>query len=583
MTTKWLKELQSLYGAGIAHAFMLHFNVKDSIVRPGVALKQYLAQALAQKEVVVFYDAANGFSFPLPTMKKRFMDVVGLSAAGETSGTLARMAQSANIELPKKPLAAIPLIDKLLRTQPVENDQGQQGYAVIISNAEALLPNGDLTTLMLTEETRTSLITAGNWGNDLSIAATGNMVILVTEVLNDIHPSVRTASSKYEAIAVDLPDHTERLAFAEMMKAQLSDQGSFEWLMTPQEFAAATAALTLLGIEDVFLRARQLGKLTRDLVVERKKQITAAEFAEVIEIVDPSFGWEGIGGLAHIKKFFETRVVQAIQQGRNQRVPMGVLMVGPPGTGKSVVAQAVAKESGINFVNLNLAKIFDKFVGNSERNLERALQAIRSLEPCIVFIDEIDQSVSRSGGGDSGVSARIFKRLLEFMSDTSNRGKVIFLAATNRPDLIDPALMRPGRIDIIIPFFAPDGDERELIFRVMAGKYGMGLNESPITAAVTATEGWTGAEIEAAVVKALNIMEDEGVSPEDALVDAVRRLYPSTRDIHYFEMLALQHINDVDMVPDRMRELLKNKDQVAREVDDYSGADSFRGRGPRTL
>ena len=143
-------------------------------------------------------------------------------------------------------------------------------------------------------------------------------------------------------------------------------------------------------------------------------------------------------------------------------------MTGPAGTGKSAVAEAVAHEAGVNAVVLNLARILGQYVGNSERNLEKALQAIKSLAPTIVFIDEIDQSVSRGGSGDSGVSNRIFKRLLEFMSDTGNRGQVLFLAATNRPDLLDAALRRPGRFDKKIPFLIPDESERAAIIQVMA-------------------------------------------------------------------------------------------------------------------
>jgi hypothetical protein len=125
-------------------------------------------------------------------------------------------------------------------------------------------------------------------------------------------------------------------------------------------------------------------------------------------------------------------------------------MTGPAGTGKTAMAEAVAKEAGINCVILNPARIFGKYVGDTERNLDRALYAILAMAPVLVFIDEIDQSVSRGASGDSGVSNRFFKRLMEFMSDTSHRGKVVFLAASNRPDLMDPALRRPGRFDKLV-------------------------------------------------------------------------------------------------------------------------------------
>lgn len=565
MTTKkttknpnWLDNLRGLYGSGIGHAFILHFNIKDSAV-PGVPFYAYLSQALSERSIVVYYDVANGFSFPLESMRQRFVEAVGLQPQAN-SPTLARMQASRQTGLPRNPTEALPLIDRLLRTE-VEG-----GAVVIFPNAESLLPNADLPTIMMNPETRETLLRLTGWGSDMGIANTGNMVILTTETLGDLHPSLRAASARYEAIKVDLLDYEQRLACIERV---VSQSQAINWLISPQETARLTAGMTLLAVEDVLLRAQQTGDMDRDLVTERKQAATASEFAEVIELADPTIGWEDIGGLGHIKNFFNRRIVGAINNGRAHRVPMGVLMVGPPGTGKSVVAQAVAKESGLNFVSLNLAKIFDKYVGNSERNLERALQAIQSLSPCIVFIDEIDQSVSRSSSGDSGVSARIFKRLLEFMADTSHRGEIIFLAATNRPDLIDPALMRPGRIDVILPFFAPDADERTAIMQVMAAKYALSLTDVP-AAAVAATEGWTGAELEAAVIKAVDILDYGAGTGARALTAATSRLVPSTKDIHFYELLALESVNDLDLVPGRMQAQLRNKAAVTAELNEQA-------------
>lgn len=435
----------------------------------------------------------------------------------------------------------------------------------------------------MSAEDRTNLITVQRWGRDPDVVRSGNPVFLVTANLADLQTSIRAASSKFEAIEVPLPDREARLAFIEYYAVQRRPEPvegksqAFRWHLSTEELANATAGLSLIHIEDIFLRAEQEGELTWDLVRERKDDIIASEFGEVLEILEPRLGWEMIGGLQHVKDFFNRSVIRPMREGRTSRVPMGVLMTGPAGTGKTAVAEAVARESGINFVILNLARIFGQYVGMSERNLEKALRAIESLAPVGVFIDEIDQSVQRGGAGDSGVSNRVFKRLLEFMSDTGHRGRVVFIAATNRPDLMDAALRRPGRFDKKIPFLVPNETEREAIFKVMLRKYGLSGASSIPTSCITATEGWTGAEIEAAVVKAVEVAEDRDMSPEEALTYAVQAVSPSTADIEYMSLLAIQETNDRDLLPPKYRQMLDDR-QVLQARLKETRPEATRGR-----
>ncbi|MFQ5614730.1 MAG: AAA family ATPase, partial [Anaerolineae bacterium] len=118
--------------------------------------------------------------------------------------------------------------------------------------------------------------------------------------------------------------------------------------------ANATAGLSLLHVEDILLRAEATGSLTHDLIWERKRDIIRTEFGDVLEIIEPRFGFDDIGGLQHVKDFFTRSVVRPLREGRKGRVPMGVLMSGPAGTGKSIVAEAVAKEAGVNAVHLRI-------------------------------------------------------------------------------------------------------------------------------------------------------------------------------------------------------------------------------------
>jgi len=564
----WVKAMLAKYTSGVAHAFILHFNVNDYVV-PGVTLKSYLGKVLAGRETVAFYNRAEGITFPIASMKGKFMAALGLEQKDDPAlAALAGLSGQQEQELPKVPGAALPLLERLLK---IGGDE-RKAAAVVIEFAETVAPAAD--TAAMSADDRTILVTLERWGRDPQIQATGNPVFLVTSNLTDLHASIRAASNKYEAVEVPLPDRDARRKFIEWYLEQREDIKLAE--MTVDDLANATAGLSLVHIEDIFLRAAQEGALTRDLVRERKQDIIASEFGEVLEILEPRFGFEMIGGLQHVKDFFTRSVIKPLQTGNTARVPMGVLMTGPAGTGKTAVAEAVAKESGVNCAILNPAKLFGQYVGNTERNLDKALRAVESLAPVIVFIDEIDQAVSRGGGGDSGVTNRFFKRLMEFMSDTGHRGRVVFLAATNRPDLMDAALRRPGRFDKKIPFLAPDESEREAIFEVMARKYGVEIKSIP-AACVTATNGWTGAEIEAAVVKAVEVMQDQNLTAPKALTYAVNAISPSTADIEYMTLLAIRECNDRDLLPPSYREMLKDRKALEQKIGEARPAET-RGR-----
>jgi SpoVK/Ycf46/Vps4 family AAA+-type ATPase len=336
-------------------------------------------------------------------------------------------------------------------------------------------------------------------------------------------------------------------------------------------------------IEDIKLRAEELNTpVTYELVRERKEDIIRSEFADVIEILEPTFGFELIGGMESVKNFFRSNIIRPLQEGNRRRAPMGVLLTGPAGTGKSAIVMAAAKESGVNCINLNLARILGQYVGMSERNLEKALRCIEALAPALVFIDEIDQAIQRGSGASSAVSNRIFKRILEFMSDTGHRGRIVFLAATNRPDLMDAALKRPGRFDKKIPCLAPDEKEREAIFRVMLAKYGIGheLSAVDFVEAARATESYTGAEIEAVVIKAFEVAEDNGSSSVRAgdLKHALEAIRPSTTDIEFMTLLALSECNDKDLLPERYRTKLDDRGKLEQEIQARTEQSPRRGR-----
>lgn len=585
----WASTVVAKYKAGVAHAFVLHFNVADYVAL-GWGLPRYLAAVNTKCQIVLYYNRSSGFRVAQPSMKAladRLLaegggaapnlptDPMAAALAAMTGSNQPKPAPAdpasteTSLDLPKAPAAALQTIERLLKAaSEAKDEQGKptpMQVAVIVEYAESIIPDAEMA--MLSPEDRTNVITIQRWGTDPRIQQGGHRIFLLTANLTSLHNMVRAASSKYEAVEIGLPDAPAR---ADFINQYVTGGGAnFDWRMEPAGLIAATAGLSRLHIEDIFLRAAQDGVLTYELVKERKDDIIASEFGEVLEIVDPEYGFEAVGGLEWIKDFFRRSVIRPLQTANTRRVPQGVLLLGPAGTGKSVMAKALAKEANVNFVNLNLARIFQGLVGSSERNLEKALRAIESLAPTIVFIDEIDQAISRGGSGDSGTSNRVFKRILEFMADTSHRGKVIFLAASNRPDLIDAALRRPGRFDKKIAFLVPEAAERINILKVLAQRYGLIAEGEQLTLlpdTIERTDKWTGAELEAAIVKALELVDDEDLTTIEAIEQAVQRLRPSTADVELMTRLAILESNDTDLLPPKYRAMLDNRQQTEAEV-----------------
>jgi transitional endoplasmic reticulum ATPase len=207
------------------------------------------------------------------------------------------------------------------------------------------------------------------------------------------------------------------------------------------------------------------------LVHRRKREIIEKECVGLIEFVEARYDLSAVGGSDSIKQELR-RIAQAIQSGERSRIPMGLLFVGPMGTGKTFVANAFVGESGLSAVKLK--NIRSKWVGSTEANLEKVLSMVRALGPIMLIIDEGDRAFGGTTDEDGGTSSRVIARLKEFMSDPDNRGRVLTLLMTNRPDKLDVDIKRAGRLDRKIPFFYASAPlEVEAVIQALLGRYGI--------------------------------------------------------------------------------------------------------------
>ena len=368
------------------------------------------------------------------------------------------------------------------------------------------------------------------------------------------------SSYRIEPVFVGLPNEDQRKDYIEYL---LKDNG-IKTEITSDEFAKLSSGLSKKSIKDIKLKSEAEDMpISFDFIKEKKHSVLQKEYGDVLEFIYPELDFDNIGGMEKAKNYLLKNIVKPIMKGDLRRVPMGILLCGPSGTGKTLLVNALAKASGFNCVKIDMSRILGQYVGESEKNFKKCLLGAQSQHPVIVFVDEIDTAFRRGDGGDSGVSRNIFSEFLQFTGNTNNRGKVIFIAATNRPDLIDPALKRAGRFDKKIPILLPDAQERADIFRIIIKKYGFDSNVEDFKPFAEGTENYTGAEIETVVRKAYELAnEDEtdgNMLTAEILGLAIDKCRPSTQQIQFMTMLAIEECDDKDLLPEKYQNLLDTK------------------------
>lgn len=251
------------------------------------------------------------------------------------------------------------------------------------------------------------------------------------------------------------------------------------------------------------------------------KDVQPSALREVtIEI--PNVKWADIGDLEEAKEELKQAVEWPLKHPESFkkmgiRPPTGILLFGPPGCGKTLLAKAVANESEANFISVKGPELLSLWVGESEKGIRRVFRKARQVSPCIVFFDEIDSIASKRGiGADSHVTERVVNQLLTEIDGIEQNRNVIFLAATNRPDLLDPGLMRPGRIDKFVKIEAPDEKGRMAIFKVHTKGVKLAKDVS-LPELVKKTAGFNGADIEGLIRSAALIALKESNMKADTV------------------------------------------------------------------
>ncbi|MDD1737667.1 MAG: CDC48 family AAA ATPase [Methanothrix sp.] len=245
------------------------------------------------------------------------------------------------------------------------------------------------------------------------------------------------------------------------------------------------------------------------------REVSPSAMREILVEV-PNVSWQDIGGLEDVKQLLVEAVEWPLRYAESFRrlgidAPKGILLYGPPGTGKTMLAKAVANESESNFITVKGSALLSKWYGESEKRVEEIFRKARQVSPSIIFLDELDALVPVRGGGagEPHVTERVVNQLLSEMDGLEELHGVVVIGATNRPDIIDPALLRPGRFDELIMAPVPDVESRRKIFQVHLKKVPL-AEDIDLEELIGLTENYTGADIAAVVRKAgrLALRED---------------------------------------------------------------------------
>ncbi|MDH3314009.1 MAG: CDC48 family AAA ATPase [Nitrosopumilus sp.] len=320
------------------------------------------------------------------------------------------------------------------------------------------------------------------------------IVISATNRPNAIDPALRRPGRFDREIEIKVPDkkgrkdilaiHSRNMPLSDDVNIDKISAVSHGYVGADLEYLCKEAAmkclrrlLPILNLEEEKVPPETLDKLivNNDDFLKALIEVTPSGMREVF-IENPDVKWDDVGGLEDVKRELQEAVewpmkYPGLYDKLGHTMPRGILLHGPSGTGKTLLAKAVATQSEANFVSVRGPELLSKWVGESERGIREIFKRARQSAPCVIFFDEIDSIAPiRGAGGETAVTERVVSQLLTELDGMENMHGVIVLAATNRADMIDPALLRPGRFDKIIQIPLPDKESRKSILKINAAK-----------------------------------------------------------------------------------------------------------------
>ncbi len=536
----WAKELALAYESGASSQFILFGNVHDRLAVGDrlVSLADFLEDTLLRSfGVVLSYDLGNGLNI-------------------ERGGELVDKWQGAELKrMAREPLPAVQWIDRYLRylgnLRAIGSSEKTPNVAVILRSVDHIVPadgagfeHGSITSMLRA------------WSCDSPFADLPFTSLLIADNLNDVEPLIASTAQSVRT-RVPLPDAAALEQALGILRKQ--SPRAFAADANLAQIAGMLAGVTVSSLESLTRIRHHENKPLADADLARlKKELVERDSAGLVEFIEPKRTLDDYHGQEALKAWLRQDIV-LWRAGDLKALPMGYLLCGPVGTGKTFLVECLAGEAGVPVVKLKNFR--DRWVGSSEGNLEKIFRLIRALGRCMVFIDEADQTLGKrdSGANDSGLSGRIYSMIAQEMSDTGNRGRVLWLLASSRPDLIEVDLKRPGRIDVKVPLLPTSTPaESAQLIGTLAKRYGLALEPADLARLESRMPTLlTPGAAEALVVKAYRHARTQNVAGGAALEASLTGYQnPVPADVLDFQMrIAIREATDLGFVPPAFRSM----------------------------
>jgi len=545
----WAKEMISLYESRAVNQFILHGNVNDRLYLPlgnkaslGDIRDFLLRVLLPSFDLILSYDLGNG---------------IRVEKGGDIFSQWTGAKES--LELPRQPRPAIEFLTRYFRyvANLARLGKPAQQVACYVRACHLVAPalpgalNYDLNALAFLLR---------DWATDDLLIQHSLVTCLIADNLNDLHPLI-VQNPRVGKVQVPQPAvHELQAALALIGPAYPKALAEFKG--EPSLLADQLVGASVNSMEELLKLKEHANEAIKssDLVV-LKKSLVEKDSDDLIEFIDSKRTLDDFHGQDKLKAWLRQDVA-LWRESHVQALPMGYLVCGPVGTGKTFLVECLAGEAGIPVVKVKNFR--DKWVGTTEGNLEKIFRLLHALRRCFVFIDEADQALGKrdSGSNDSGLSGRVYSMIAREMSDGDNRGKIVWVLASSRPDLIEIDLKRPGRVDVKIPIF-PSSTPAEgfELLRTLCKRRGAPIDENNFASIEKLVPDWlTPGAAETLAVKTLRTVLTQKLSPEDALVRNLTNYQPPvSREVMEAQIrLAVNEASDWDFVPPAFRSYRKS-------------------------
>jgi hypothetical protein len=537
----WASELALAYESGAHGQFILFGNVHDRLAVGDrlVSLAGYLEDTLLESfQVVLSYDLGNGLT---------------IARGGEV---FEKWGGAELKRLPREPLPAITHIGRYLRYLGNLRALGRQqteNVAVLLRGVDHIVPadgsgfeHGSLTSMLR------------EWASAQPFRDLPFVCIVIADNLNDVEPLI-ARDTHATRVRVPLPDAGELERALTLLRVQ--QPKAFAADAKLDRIAAALVGVTVAALESLVRIRHHAGQaLDASDLARIKKELVERDSGGLVEFIESRRTLADYHGQEALKSWLRQDIA-LWHAGDLKALPMGYLLCGPVGTGKTFLVECLAGEAGVPIVKLKNFR--DRWVGSSEGNLEKIFRLVRALGRCMVFIDEADQTLGRreSGSGDSGLSGRLYSMIAQEMSDSGNRGRVLWILASSRPDLIEVDLKRPGRVDVKVPLLPTSTPaESAQLVAALAKRYGLELAAADVTNLESRMPTLlTPGAAEALVVKTYRHCRTQNVSPAVALAASLQGYQnPVPAEVMEFQMrIAITEATDLAFVPPAFRPLAK--------------------------